>query len=153
MDILRAIEERNSTRGYLDQPVERETLEKLISLATRAPSAVNLQPWEIIVVSGEERKRLSRLLVKRMRERNRRRTSSSVATLTVAILPFTSGSMRNYNIGLTSIFCPRSGPTQTRLIEQEISSSNLARYSRARSGNCSYCRIPLVSTCQPGISS
>jgi nitroreductase len=69
MDVLEAIQERRSTRGFLDKPVERETLEKLLELATQAPSAINLQPWEFAVVSGEERKRLSRVLVKRMRER------------------------------------------------------------------------------------
>ena len=70
MNILTAIEERRSTRAFLDKPVERETLEHLLRLATQAPSAINLQPWEFTVVSGEERKRLSRLLLKRMRERN-----------------------------------------------------------------------------------
>jgi nitroreductase len=70
MDILEAIEDRRSTRAFLDKPVERETLERLISFAIQAPSAINMQPWEITAVSGEERKRLSRLLVKRLRERN-----------------------------------------------------------------------------------
>ena len=70
MDIIETIKNRRSTRGFLDKPVEREVLEKLIFLATQAPSAINLQPWEFTVVSGEERRRLSRLLVKRMRERN-----------------------------------------------------------------------------------
>ena len=70
MDLLEALDERRSTRGFLDKPVERETLERLLSLASQAPSAINIQPWEITIVSGEERKRLSRLLVKRMRERN-----------------------------------------------------------------------------------
>ena len=70
MDLLKAIEERRSSRAFLDKPVERETLEKLFHLATQAPSAINLQPWEITVVSGEEKSRLSRLLVKRMKEMN-----------------------------------------------------------------------------------
>jgi nitroreductase len=70
MDILKVIRDRKSTRGFLDKPVERKTLERLLSLATRAPSAINLQPWEFVVVSGEERKRLSRFLVKGMREKN-----------------------------------------------------------------------------------
>ncbi len=70
MDVLEAIQERRSTRAYLDRPVEKETLEKLISFASQAPSAINIQPWELVVVSGEERKRLSRVLVKRMKERN-----------------------------------------------------------------------------------
>ncbi|RLB18995.1 MAG: nitroreductase [Deltaproteobacteria bacterium] len=70
MDILAAMKERRSTRGFLQKPVERGTLERLLSLATQAPSAINLQPWEFTVVSGEEKERLSRLLVKRMKERN-----------------------------------------------------------------------------------
>ena len=70
MDILDALRDRRSTRAFLDKPVERETLERLLSLATQAPSAINIQPWEITVVSGLELNRLSRLLVKRMKERN-----------------------------------------------------------------------------------
>lgn len=70
MDISKAIKERRSTRAFIDKPVDRNTLEELIRLATRAPSAINLQPWELTVVSGDERRRLSRVLVKRMRERN-----------------------------------------------------------------------------------
>lgn len=70
MDLQQVIQRRRSTRGFLDKPVERETLETLLSLAGEAPSAINLQPWEITVISGEERKRLSRLLLKRMREQN-----------------------------------------------------------------------------------
>ncbi|MBN1627355.1 MAG: nitroreductase [Deltaproteobacteria bacterium] len=69
MDLFKAIEERKSTRAYLERSLEREVIERLLHLATRSPSAINLQPWEFIVVSGEERKRLSRMLVKLLRER------------------------------------------------------------------------------------
>ena len=70
MDLFKAIEERRSARGFLDKPIEKEVLERLLYLATRAPSAINLQPWEFVVVSGEERKRLSRRLIKLLREKN-----------------------------------------------------------------------------------
>jgi len=70
MELERIITERHSTRGFSDKPVARETIEKLLSLSTRCPSAINLQPWEFTVVTGEERHRLSRILVKAMRERN-----------------------------------------------------------------------------------
>lgn len=70
MDLLKAIEERRSTRAFLERPVDHETLETLIRFGTQAPSAINLQPYELTVVSGEEKQRLSRLLVKRMKERN-----------------------------------------------------------------------------------
>ncbi|MCG6879548.1 MAG: nitroreductase [Deltaproteobacteria bacterium] len=70
MDFMELIRERRSTRAFLEKPVAQEVLESLLHLATEAPSAINLQPWELTVVSGEEKKRLSRLLVKRMKERN-----------------------------------------------------------------------------------
>jgi nitroreductase len=70
MDLVEAVQRRRSTRVFMDKPVERETIERLLELAVNAPSAINMQPWEIVVVSGEEKKRLSRVLVKRMKERN-----------------------------------------------------------------------------------
>lgn len=70
MELEKVMAERHSTRVFLDKPIGRGTLEKLLFLSTRGPSAINLQPWEFIVVMGEERQRLSRVLVKAMRERN-----------------------------------------------------------------------------------
>jgi len=70
MEFEKVVTERHSTRVFLDKPVSRETIENLLYLSTRAPSAINLQPWEFTVVMGEERHRLSRVLVKSMRERN-----------------------------------------------------------------------------------
>ncbi|RJR50162.1 MAG: nitroreductase [Desulfobacteraceae bacterium] len=70
MDVIETMQQRRSTRAFLDKPVEREILERLLTIAGNAPSAINMQPWEIAVVSGAEKKRLSRILVKRMRERS-----------------------------------------------------------------------------------
>jgi nitroreductase len=70
MELEKVMIERHSTRVFLDKPIDRGTLEKLLFLSTRGPSAINLQPWEFTVVMGEERQRLSRVLVKAMRERN-----------------------------------------------------------------------------------
>jgi len=70
MDVLEAIKGRRSTRKFLERPVGHAQIEELLSLAAQAPSAINLQPWEYNVLTGEERRRLSRILTKRMRERN-----------------------------------------------------------------------------------
>jgi len=70
MELEKVINERHSTRAFLDKPVSREIIEELLTLSTRAPSAINLQPWEFTVVMGEELRRLGKILVKRMRERN-----------------------------------------------------------------------------------
>ncbi len=70
MDVISVINERKSSRAYLEKPIEKELLEQLLTLASRAPSAINLQPWEITIVAGEEKKRLCRVLIKRMKELN-----------------------------------------------------------------------------------
>ena len=70
MELEDVITERHSTRAFLDESIPREIIERLLFLSTRGPSAINLQPWEFTVVLGEERQRLSRVLVKSMRERN-----------------------------------------------------------------------------------
>ncbi len=54
--VERVIKERRSHRFYLDKPVEREKLEKLIELAMWAPSAMNRQQWFFVVVGGSKLK-------------------------------------------------------------------------------------------------
>ena len=61
MELDRIIAERKSIRAYKKDPVSRELIKEVLQRAIQAPSAINLQPWEFIVVLGEERERLSRL--------------------------------------------------------------------------------------------
>jgi len=63
MDLLDAINQRWSCRAFLDKPVERETLEKLLQAASRAPSGVNHQPWHVAVLTGDTKKNLSQAIV------------------------------------------------------------------------------------------
>ncbi|MEI8181171.1 MAG: nitroreductase [Desulfomonile sp.] len=70
MDVLEAIRTRRSTRAFRDDPIPRDLLESVLSDAAHAPSAINMQPWEVHIVLGEERKRLSRHLLRYYRERN-----------------------------------------------------------------------------------
>jgi len=69
MDLVKAINERKSARAFRSDPVPRETLEEILKLTIHAPSAINLQPWEFTVVTGEEKERLSRRLIKAYREK------------------------------------------------------------------------------------
>ena len=69
MDLFYAIKERRSIRAYKPDTVSREKIEEILRLAANAPSAINLQPWEITIVLGEERERLSRRLIKSYREK------------------------------------------------------------------------------------
>ena len=53
MDVLKALQTRKSIRGYKPDPVPKEIIAKVLEVATRAPSALNTQPWQITVISGK----------------------------------------------------------------------------------------------------
>ena len=53
MDVIEAVKKRKSIRGYKPDPVSKQILEQLLELAVRAPSAMNTQPWEFTVLTGD----------------------------------------------------------------------------------------------------
>ena len=69
MDLVKSINERRSIRAFKPEPVARKTIEEMLNLVIKAPSEINLQPWEFIVVMGEEKERLSRKLIKSYKEK------------------------------------------------------------------------------------
>ncbi|HOJ52844.1 MAG TPA: nitroreductase [Syntrophales bacterium] len=82
MTIVEAIEKRRSIRAYQPTPVPKEVVKEILSLATRAPSGMNTQPWEFFVVTGR--------ILETIREENTRLFSSGVLpTLEVIRPPFT----------------------------------------------------------------
>jgi len=50
-----AIESRRSLRAFLPTPVPRATIERILAVATRAPSGTNMQPWHVDVLTGATR--------------------------------------------------------------------------------------------------
>ena len=70
MELKEAIEGRTSIRAFLPKTIEKETVEKILSLAAASPSALNLQPWEVVVVAGKEKERLSNVILKAYREKS-----------------------------------------------------------------------------------
>jgi len=86
MDLIKLIHERKSIRAFKPDSIPREKIEEILKLSVHAPSAINLQPWEFIVVTGEEKERLSRRLIKAYREKK-----ISCSPETVKPLPKTYG--------------------------------------------------------------
>jgi len=58
LSVSDAVQERRSIRAYTDQPVSSEVIEEILTLAGRAPSGGNLQPWHVHVVTGDALGRL-----------------------------------------------------------------------------------------------
>ncbi len=62
MDALEALKTRRSVRRFRSTPVEKEKIIEIIDCARLAPSAVNVQPWEFIVVTdAKKREEIARL--------------------------------------------------------------------------------------------
>jgi nitroreductase len=58
-----AITSRRSVRAFLDKPVEREDIEKILGVAARAPSGTNIQPWKVYVLTGAAKTALSNAIL------------------------------------------------------------------------------------------
>jgi nitroreductase len=60
MKVSEAIATRKTTRAFRTDPVSRETIESILTLAARAPSGGNLQPWKVYALLGPARDELVR---------------------------------------------------------------------------------------------
>jgi len=53
-ETLDVIAQRFACRKYADRPVDRDTLQTIAEAGLHAPSAVNRQPWRLIVLAGKD---------------------------------------------------------------------------------------------------
>lgn len=60
----RAIVSRGSTRAFLPTPLPRSLVEQILTVAGWAPSGTNMQPWQVYVLSGGVRQKLSEAICK-----------------------------------------------------------------------------------------
>ena len=60
MKVSEAIVGRQSIRAFLsNRPVSDEQIEALLTIAGRAPSGSNIQPWHAYIVRGERKDRIT----------------------------------------------------------------------------------------------
>jgi nitroreductase len=60
MQVSEALASRKTVRAFKSTPVDRATIESILTLAARAPSGGNLQPWRVHVLLGGARDELVR---------------------------------------------------------------------------------------------
>ncbi len=58
MNVSEALLKRKSVRAYTDKTVKHDLLEQILNSASHAPSGVNIQPWKVAVLTGENKKLL-----------------------------------------------------------------------------------------------
>lgn len=68
MDLADVVLRRHSSRMFLpDKPVPQELLQEALTLAMRAPSNSNVQPWRLFLTTGARRERLGAALAHQVR--------------------------------------------------------------------------------------
>lgn len=53
MELMETIYNRRSVRFYTEEPVGKDTIDKLIKAGIQAPSAMNVQPWAFAVIQDK----------------------------------------------------------------------------------------------------
>jgi nitroreductase len=61
MSVTEALQRRISVRAFKADPVPEALVREILSVASRAPSGGNLQPWKVIAVAGQEREAVTQL--------------------------------------------------------------------------------------------
>ncbi|MEA2079379.1 MAG: nitroreductase [Pseudomonadota bacterium] len=62
MNVIEALNQRKSTRAFLQQDVDKAVIEEILDAARHAPSGANTQPWQVAVVTGEKKRKLEQRL-------------------------------------------------------------------------------------------
>ena len=63
MDAIECIKTRMSIRSFKPKPVPKEMLLEVINIAKWSPSYKNSQPWEAVILSGNKKEALSKMLI------------------------------------------------------------------------------------------
>ncbi|HBN96308.1 MAG TPA: nitroreductase [Firmicutes bacterium] len=66
VDTVEIIRSRRSIRRFKSDKIGRDVIEKLLDLATQAPSAKNDQPWKFVVATGRAKTSLVNVLMEGM---------------------------------------------------------------------------------------
>ena len=52
MNVTEAVASRRSVRQFLDKPVDKDILQRVLAKAQRSPSGGNTQPWNAVILTG-----------------------------------------------------------------------------------------------------
>ncbi len=71
MTIEHILQNRSSCRSYTKQEVDFELLQQVFSAAQQSPSNCNVQPWQVLVVSGKKKDELKNKLIQNVMQQQK----------------------------------------------------------------------------------
>ena len=83
MDVIKVIEERRSIRKFQDKTVPKEIIEKILELATKAPSGKNRQPWRFVVLQSSGKDQLVSIMENALNQYKKRNKSTGSFELSI----------------------------------------------------------------------
>jgi len=63
VNITEAIRDRASIRAFTDREVSRDVIHQILDTARWAPSGVNTQPWQVVVITGDTKQKIGDALI------------------------------------------------------------------------------------------
>jgi nitroreductase len=69
MDLFDAVFSRQSIAEVKPEPVQRDLIEKLLSVAVQAPNHYKVRPWRFVVLTGAGRERMGEVLARSFSEK------------------------------------------------------------------------------------
>ena len=79
MDVLEAIQLRQSIGKVKPDPVSRELIERLLSAAVQAPNHYKVRPWRFVVLTGAARERLGEVMAEALHQHDPNATEEALA--------------------------------------------------------------------------
>lgn len=108
MNTREAIASRRSIRRFDDRPIPRETVEAILQAGIQAPSGKNRQPWRFVVVSGEKRTTMVKILLDAVAGARSRGEDAGSAVGTARVMECAPVTVFVFNPGGTDPWAPRS---------------------------------------------
>lgn len=71
MNVSQTVESRVSCRGFKKDPVEQALLQEIFTKAQQSPSNCNVQPWQVLVVSGKKKDELKNKLIQNVMQQQK----------------------------------------------------------------------------------
>ncbi len=106
---LETIYRRRSIRQFKDLPVESSLLQAVLDAANQAPSAHNQQAWKFVIIQGQKKQELARLVSKKAAHFSKpsasilRMAGRSIGSAPVVIAAMNTGALINHGTELFKI--------------------------------------------------
>lgn len=108
-ETLRTIYQRRSIRQFQDTPVNDALIETILNAANQAPSAHNQQSWRFLVLRGQKKQQLARLVSEKASEFPKpsssilRMAARSIMNAPVLIAVMNTGALINHGVELFKV--------------------------------------------------